>query len=70
MDGEPRTALLLDNCSAHPNEDKLISMDGKVIAKFLALNLTFLIQPRDQRCAGSYQVPLLTKYPRGFGSSL
>ena len=32
---EPRGVLLLDNCSAHPNESELVSKDGKVAAKFL-----------------------------------
>ena len=48
MDVEPRAVLLLDNCSAHPNEEQLISKDGKVIAKFLPPNVTSLIQPMDQ----------------------
>lgn len=40
--------LLLDNCSAHPNEEELVSTDGKVIAKFLPPNVNSLIQPMDQ----------------------
>ena len=39
--------LLLDNCSAHPNEDVLISADGSG-CKFLPPNVTTLIQPMDQ----------------------
>jgi len=30
--------LLLDNCSAHPDEEELTSADSKVIARFLPLN--------------------------------
>ena len=45
---EPKAVLLLDNCSAHPNEEELISADGKVIVKFLPPNVTSLIQPMDQ----------------------
>ena len=45
---EPKTVLLLDNCSAHPDEEELIFADGKVIAKFLPPNVTSLIQPMDQ----------------------
>ena len=36
--------MLLDNCSAHPSEDELISADCKVTAKFLPLNITALLQ--------------------------
>jgi hypothetical protein len=45
---EPKAVLLLDNCSAHPDEKELISADGKVIAKYLPPNVTSLIQPMDQ----------------------
>jgi len=31
---EPKALLLLDNCSAHPNEDELASSDGLIVAKF------------------------------------
>ena len=48
MNHEPKAVLLLDNCSAHPNEEELISSDGKIIAKFLPPNVTSLIQPMDQ----------------------
>jgi len=45
---EPRALLVLDNCSAHPDQDLLISQDGKVKASFLPPNVTSLIQPMDQ----------------------
>ena len=45
---ELRGVLLLDNCSAHPNESELVSKDDKVVAKFLPPNVTALIQPMDQ----------------------
>lgn len=45
---EPKAVLLLNNCSAHPDEEELISADSKVIAKFLPPNVTSLIQPMDQ----------------------
>ena len=45
---EERAILFLDNCSAHPSEDELISADGKITAKFLPPNVTALIQPMDQ----------------------
>ena len=44
----PKAVLLLDNCSAHPDEKELVSSDKKVVAKFLPLNVTALIQPMDQ----------------------
>ena len=47
MDEKKVAILLLDNCSAHPNEDELISADGKITAKFLPPNVTGLIQPMD-----------------------
>jgi len=40
--------LLLDNCSAHPQDDELISSNGKIRAMFLPPNVTSLIQPMDQ----------------------
>ena len=45
---EPKAVLVLDNCSAHPDESELVSEDGKIIAKFLPANVTSLIQPMDQ----------------------
>ena len=45
---EPTAVLLLDNCSAHPDEEQLVSADEKVVAKFLPPNVTSLIQPMDQ----------------------
>ena len=44
----PKVVLLLDYCSAHPDEEELVSSDKKVVAKFLPLNVTALIQPMDQ----------------------
>ena len=41
--------MFLNNCSAHPSEDELISADGKITAKFLLTNVTALIQPMDQK---------------------
>ena len=43
-----KAVLLLDNYLAHPNEEKLISADGKVIAKFLPSNVPSLIQLMEQ----------------------
>ena len=48
MSIDPRAVLLLDNCSAHPNGEDLISNDGKVVGKFLPPNVTSLIRPMDQ----------------------
>ena len=48
MDIEFKTVLLLNNCSAHADEEELTSEDGKIIAKFLSPNVTSLIQPKDQ----------------------
>ena len=45
---EQKAVLVLDNCSAHPGEDELVSDDKKIIAKFLPPNVTSLIQPMDQ----------------------
>jgi hypothetical protein len=45
---EPKAVLLLDNCSAHPDPQELVSDDGKIFAKFLPPNVTSLIQPMDQ----------------------
>lgn len=45
----PKKALLiLDNCSAHPDEELLVSKDKLVKAVFLPPNVTSLIQPMDQ----------------------
>ena len=48
MGVEPKALLLLDNCSAHPSEDELVSSSGLITAKFLPPNVTALIQPMDQ----------------------
>ena len=45
---ESKAVLVLDNCSAHPDQSELISDDGIIIAKFLPPNVTSLIQPMDQ----------------------
>ena len=45
---ECKAVLLLDNCSAHPDAEELVSDDGKIFAKFLPPNVTSLIQPMDQ----------------------
>ena len=44
---EERAVLVLDNCSAHPNAEDLVSDDGKIFAKFLPANVTALIQLMD-----------------------
>ena len=47
--GQPEKALLLlDNCSAHPEEAELMTEDGAIRAIFLPPNVTALIQPMDQ----------------------
>ena len=45
---ELRAVLVLDNCSAHPDAEDLVSDDGAIVAKFLPANVTALIQPMDQ----------------------
>ena len=45
---EEKAILFLDNCSAHPSEDELMSADGKITAKFLPPNVTALLKPMDQ----------------------
>lgn len=40
--------LVLDNCSAHPNAEDLVSENGKIFAKYLPPNVPSLIQPMDQ----------------------
>lgn len=45
---DTKAVLVLDNCSAHPDPDDLVSDDGKIVAKFLPPNVTSLIQPMDQ----------------------
>ena len=42
----PKALLLIDNCSAHP--DELSSRDGSITCLFLPPNTTSLIQPMDQ----------------------
>ena len=43
-----KALLLLDNCSAHPDEESLVSADGLVFAKFLPSNFTAMFKPMDQ----------------------
>ena len=45
---EQKAVLVLDNCSAHPNEEDFISDDGNISALFLLPNVTSLIQPKNQ----------------------
>ena len=45
---EKRAVLVLDNCSAHPSAEDLVSDDGKIFVKYLPANVTALIQPMDQ----------------------
>ena len=45
---EEQAILFLDNCSAHPEAEDLISNDGKITAHFFLPNVTALIQPMDQ----------------------
>ena len=45
---EKKAILFLDNCSAHPSEDELVSADGKITAKFLPPYVTSLVQSMDQ----------------------
>ena len=45
---KPNTVLILDNCSAHPDPEDLISDDGTIFAKCLPPNITALIRPMDQ----------------------
>ena len=45
---EQKAVLVLDNCSAHPNAEDLVSDDGKISALYLPPNVTALIQPMDQ----------------------
>ena len=40
--------MFLNNCSANPSEDELVSADDKITAKFLPPNVTALVQPMDQ----------------------
>ena len=44
----PEALLLLDNCLTHPNENELVFNDGQIVARFLPLNVTSLIQPMNQ----------------------
>ena len=48
MGQEPKALLALKNCSPRPDEEQLLSSDGKVKALFLPLNVMSLIQPMDQ----------------------
>ena len=45
---DDKAILILDNCAAHPLEEELVSMDGKVISMRLPRNVTSLIQTMDQ----------------------
>ena len=53
---EERAVLVLDNCSAHPSTENLVSDDGKIFVKFLPANVTALIQPMD------YGGPFVSKF--------
>lgn len=61
--------LVLDNCSAHPDAQDLISDDWKVVGKFIPVNVPVLIQPMDQSVLNSlklrYKKKLLLEDERG-----
>ena len=48
MNVEPKAILILDNCSAHPSAELLVSPDGLVTSTYLPPNVTSLVQPMDQ----------------------
>ena len=62
---ECKAVLVLDNCSAHPDESELVSDDGKIIAKFLPANVTSLIQPMDQGVIETFKRSYKKKLLRG-----
>lgn len=45
---EPKAKLFLDNCSAHPEAEDLVTADGHITAHFFRPNITSLVQPMDQ----------------------
>ena len=44
---EAKALLLLDNAPAHPDAEKLVSVDGKIQTMFFPPNTTSIIQPMD-----------------------
>lgn len=57
LDYEPTAVLLLNNCSAHPDEEELISADRKVIPKLLPPNV-IIDSTHGSRCARVTQMSL------------
>ena len=43
-----RAVILMDHCPAHPDEESLMTEDGRIRCIFLPKNTTSLIQPMDQ----------------------
>ena len=62
MNLEPKAILILDNCSAHPSVELLVSPDGLVTSTYLPPNVTSLVQPMDQG--------VLESLKRGYRKSL
>ena len=50
---QPKALLLLDNCSAHPDESQIVSIEGLIVSKLFPPNVTSLIQPMDSRGFGA-----------------
>ena len=48
LERKEKVILFLDNSSAYPSEEELISADGKITAKFMPPNLTKILQSMDQ----------------------
>ena len=51
----PKALLILDNCSAHPEEGILVSDDGLVIAKCFSSKCDFFNSTDGSRCAQVYE---------------
>uniref|UniRef100_A0A1X7VHH4 DDE-1 domain-containing protein n=1 Tax=Amphimedon queenslandica TaxID=400682 RepID=A0A1X7VHH4_AMPQE len=52
-----KLALIVDNCSAHPDTKDLVSEDGKIFPKFVPLKITALIEAMDQGVTQSFKKP-------------
>lgn len=52
---EEKAVLLIDQCSAHPSEEELMSSDKKIKVMFLPPNTTSLLQPMDQGIIATFK---------------
>ena len=62
---EPKaSSLIMENCSAHPDEELLISTDGPVM--FIPPNISIINSAHGPACSGNLEVAIVENTYRGY----